>query len=87
MDSGALRDVLLDSSVVVTGDEATVERAVRYFLKTQDELHTLPETTRAAAALQGAEQAVAAVRRELARIGGLPDVPGRCVGCPTWPER
>ena len=87
MDPGALRDVLLDGSVVVTGHEATVKRAVGYFLKTQDELHTLPETARAAAALHGAEQAVAGVRRELERIAILPEVPGRCGGCPTWPER
>ena len=83
----AARKLLLDSSVVVTGDEATVEGAVSYFLETQDELHTLPETARAAVALHGAEQAVAGVRRELERIAGLPDVPGRCGSCPTWPER
>lgn len=87
VDPGALRDVLLDGSAVITGDEATVERAVGYFLKTQDELHTLPETARAAAAFHGAEKAVAEVRRELERIAVLPDVPGRCGDCPTWPER
>ena len=87
VDSGALKDVLLDGSAVITGDEATVERAVGYFLKTQDELHTLPETARAAAAFHGAEQAVAEVRWELERIVVPPDVPGRCGDCPTWPER
>ena len=87
VDPGALKDVLLDGSAVITGDEATVERAVGYFLKTQDELHTLPETARAAAAFHGAEKAVAEVRRELERIAVLPDVPGRCGDCPTWPER